>query len=464
MKKKNVPNAVNEEKLKLLLNKVVELNRPDVIYCKGFLYKEGDLYYLKVVEGSNRFYVNSKYYLNDGDADYIVHAEKPKLMRVSLKSWHYRLVKRVLGDNAPTPKNMQNGCPYFWLLLFSMIAYPIILLINAIGYVAMLIPRAFTWYLDKLADSWLIELPDEEAFDIYYRGKKSAYIPLSAKVSFRSGNDTEFLQKYVESKYHIDYATDYDLYKKKYDEMVEKWRIKDAEREERERIKRKERIDRLAELEMKRMEHARIREEYRQKWEARLKPVTIVMSSIRKIFTFNKDWKNIIRRTKQFIGAIITLFVLAVSYVFVNGLTFVTMLLVDGCINNWEFIAGFGVGALIAGVLYLLYMVIMNWVQNLVNKYRKGKKIWYVEPFIYLVWYPVKYIAMSIGYVVLYLLILPIKFIAYDFLYKIIGLFVWKVLKSIWHVLVESTGIFGEYFSASYTDYCPGIEWVDTEE
>lgn len=26
------------------------------------------------------------------------------------------------------------------------------------------------------------------------------------------------------------------------------------------------------------------------------------------------------------------------------------------------------------------------------------------------------------------------------------------------------TGIFGEYFGASYSDYCPGIEWDEKEE
>jgi hypothetical protein len=28
----------------------------------------------------------------------------------------------------------------------------------------------------------------------------------------------------------------------------------------------------------------------------------------------------------------------------------------------------------------------------------------------------------------------------------------------------SSSGIFGEYFGASYSDYCPGIEWVDFDE
>jgi hypothetical protein len=37
-------------------------------------------------------------------------------------------------------------------------------------------------------------------------------------------------------------------------------------------------------------------------------------------------------------------------------------------------------------------------------------------------------------------------------------------LKALGNGLKNSSGVFGEYFNASYSDYCPGIEWVDTEE
>lgn len=43
---------MKNEKLELLLNKVVEYNKPEEVYCKGFLYKDSrGFYYLKVVEG-----------------------------------------------------------------------------------------------------------------------------------------------------------------------------------------------------------------------------------------------------------------------------------------------------------------------------------------------------------------------------------------------------------------------------
>ena len=37
-------------------------------------------------------------------------------------------------------------------------------------------------------------------------------------------------------------------------------------------------------------------------------------------------------------------------------------------------------------------------------------------------------------------------------------------MKAFANGIVNSTGIFGEYFGASYSDYCPGIEWKDCEE
>lgn len=45
-----------------------------------------------------------------------------------------------------------------------------------------------------------------------------------------------------------------------------------------------------------------------------------------------------------------------------------------------------------------------------------------------------------------------------------LGLFIWKVLSALGHGIINSTGVFGEYFGASYSDYCPGIEWADVEE
>jgi len=41
---------------------------------------------------------------------------------------------------------------------------------------------------------------------------------------------------------------------------------------------------------------------------------------------------------------------------------------------------------------------------------------------------------------------------------------IWKGLCALGRGLANSTGVFGEYFGASYSDYCPGIEWEGFDE
>jgi len=129
---------MKNEKLELLLNKVIEYNRPDKCKFRGFLYKdtggyseEGETgYFIKVIEvdfGTD-IAVNDKLYLKEEWVEYVTASDKPKLMRVKRDSLHYKLVKYVLGDKAPTPKTMQNGCPYFWLLLFSVLTVTFVVL------------------------------------------------------------------------------------------------------------------------------------------------------------------------------------------------------------------------------------------------------------------------------------------------------------------------------------------------
>jgi hypothetical protein len=144
------------------------------------------------------------------------------------------------------------------------------------------------------------------------------------------------------------------------------------------------------------------------------------------------------------------------------------MFLIDLSIKNWEVFAILGLIVIAAGILYVLGIFVWGWIEKLINKYNTGKKVWYIEPFIYLLYYPIKYIIFAIGYFLLYIIWKPIKFIFYDFLWEIViinvGVYGWKMICSLGHGLANSTGVFGEYFNASYTDYCPGIEWVDVDE
>jgi hypothetical protein len=467
---------MKNEKLELLLNKVVELNQPSVLYCKGFLYKDSDgNYYIKVVENLGvTGQLNKPYYLKAGDEMYITQADKPKLMRVSLKSWHYRLMKWILGSKTPTPQTMQNGCPYYWLVVFSLLVCPFVALWVAVKFLLLLIPRVFFFILEKSVESWINTLDDMSAYEMAnntnYDKKDGQKIPLTTRAFLvHEGEEYNFWWYFLKKKYK---THDPIILQQKNEETRAKWakmleEIK-AQREKRE-AKEYEEMRKLNEKRMKREARMRLRQE---KWDARMKPIEEAFSkffaSIRELFTFKGDIKTLIRRTKQITGVLITLVILVFAFFAVGGLTYVLMVFVDFCIKCWYVFAILAGIAAVGGLLYVIALFIGGWLQNVVNKYKKGKKVWYIEPLIYLIWYPVKYLALAIAYFAVYALWIPVKFIFYTFLWKIVlvhlGVWIWKLLCGIGNALANSTGIFGEYFNASYTDYCPGIEWVDVEE
>lgn len=446
-------------KLELLLNKVVEYNKPDETYIKAFLYKDNIKgYYLKVVEillGSLSF--NQIIYLVDGDENYIIKAEKPKLMRVSFKSWHYRLVKYVLKDSAPTPKTMQNGCPYFWLLLFSMFSVSFILLYNAVKWIFLLIPKAFMWYLEKTAIKWLSELDDITAYEYYENRRK---MPKGVKMYFNREKYTSpynsFYRQYIKNNYSDDDYLDV------HNNLMKKWLNWNS--------------DRFYKEQEKHIQLNKKCREKKEKWNKKMEPfnksvdmvvdfVDKIIDSIKMMFTFERGKLNlIIKRTKQFVGLIITSLILAISFVIINLLVRLIMGLLIFSVANWMIFAIMGIIIATIVILYLIYLVITTLLQNVINKYKDGRKIWYIEILLYLTFYPLKYIIIVLKYIVWY----PVKFILYDLLFKLIltpvGKILFKIIMTIWNGFVGSTGIFGEYFGASYSDYCPGLEWCDFEE
>ncbi len=461
------------EKLELLLNKVVEFNQPDVAYYKGFLYKDSRGYYIKVVEGIlGHFEINDKIRLNAGDEQFIIQAEKPKLMRVSLKSWHYRLIKYVLRDNAPTPKTMQNGCPYFWLLLFSIFACPFVFLAKTLWFLILLLPKALTWGLESLVKSWIGDIEDAQAFEYYWNGRYNSNefkMPLTARVYFDKQSDSDFMDYFINERYGLNKNVNREEYNKKREELKSKW---ETWREEINEIREKRRIEREAkeaEIYRRRLEYEKKRRESEEKWEARMKPIREGWQKFLDTFTFDpKNWKVLIRRTKQFVGAIITLVLLTATYFIVQGLALFLTKFIDLTISHWYVLVFLGLLALACFIIYVLYVFITGWVETVVNKYRAGRKVWYIEPFIYLVYYPLKYVILFIAYACLYVILIPLKYIFYNMIWKIIlvnlGKLIWKGISSLGRGIANSTGIFGEYFGASYSDYCPGIEWADIEE
>nr|MDA3780494.1 hypothetical protein [Bacteroidales bacterium] len=194
---------MKNKKLDLMLNKVVEYNNTKKKnHFKAFLYKNHDKYYFKIIEvlSGTDISFNDIINVEKGDVKFLTIAQKPKLMVVSKNSWHYKLLKYVLRDSAPTPKDMQNGCPYFWLLIFSGLVLPFILIFKVLKWIVLLIPEIILWVLKQMVDSWIVGLDDAEAYDLeneYYFNTK---MPKTAKLFFNN-NDEDFFKYFLSKKY-----------------------------------------------------------------------------------------------------------------------------------------------------------------------------------------------------------------------------------------------------------------------
>ena len=467
---------MKNEKLELLLNKVVEFNKPNAVDFKGFLYKDSKGYYIKVVETISGTDVAEKdiLYLKEGEERYVIHADKPKLMRVDKYSWHYNVTKFVLGKKTPTPETMQNGCPYFWLMLFSLFTCTFVVIWKIIKYAFLLFPKGFVWCLQKSVDAWLASIDDITAYDIYnsqygqYGYRKDAQkLPITAKLFFDAQDET-FFNYFLNKKYGAGARFD----KERKNEIENKWQewrneVKKAREKQNgvEALRREEQERREYVYEQKRIANKAI-------WDARMKPFydasNKFFASLREAFTFKGDTKILIKRTKQVAGVIITLILLIAAFFFVEYFALVLKIVIDTCIKIWYvFLIIIAVAAFV-GLSYFLGVFVGGWLQNIINLYKKGKKIWYIEPLIYLIWYPVKYIGLAIGYVILNVLWKLLYFIIYTFLVEIVIInlskWVWKGLCAFGRGLANGTGVFGEYFNADYTGLCPGIEWTGFDE
>ena len=474
---------MENEKLKLLLNKVVEYNNPKANSGKGrhfkaFLYKNkrGEFYF-KVVETLIDFSINFDdiIYLNEGDENYLIIAAKPKLMRVSKNSWHYGLIKYVLRDSAPTPRDMQNGCPYFWLLIFSVLVLPFVLMFKVVKWVVLLVPKFIFFILEELVNAWIAGLDDEAAYDLqqnigYSSGR--AKLPTTAKLFFNNNGDVDFFEMFLEQKYSGLSKTDPE-YAEKRQEIKNKWVTWNDEQRTKRNEQREIEWKREDDIRKRRAENTRLRKEAEERWEARMKPIRDGFAEFgtwwTKTFTVKRGRVNtIVKRTKQFMGAIVTLIVVAATYFVVNYISLVLMVLIDAAIAGWMYLLILLGIAVACAIIYFLYVLVSSWGQSVVNEYNRGKKVWYVEPVIYLVWYPVKYFVLALSFIVVHIIWTPIRFLGYIMIFKYflrpIGIFIGNAIVGLAKGIGSSTGIFGEYFGASYSDYCPGIEWTGFDE
>lgn len=91
-------------------------------------------------------------------------------VKLSTKSWHYKLIKFILGSAAPTPYNMHNLCPYFWLLVFSLLATPFVAPVKGFAKLLSYLVDGLANIMESLlivpiANTWEENLTD---LDVYY--------------------------------------------------------------------------------------------------------------------------------------------------------------------------------------------------------------------------------------------------------------------------------------------------------
>ena len=379
-----------------------------------------------------------------------------KIIKLSTKSWHYKLIKFIFGGMLPEPKTMKNLCPYFWMLIASILVVPFIgpikVIIQLIWKSMTVIVEALESLNDKYVVNWIDKLTDAEAYAIYEEGTQWNDLVAVPKTVKRNMTSFYILKRWAK-RYNIDENTP------NFEAVV----LEAVKKHESEYLKLRD--DRYKQEDAARLrirERRRKREEKEARIQARLDAFGNVfkpaVSSIRKTFTFNSV-SSVVKITKQVVGVLLTVLIACALYFVVQLITLGVLALIG--IWNWavvgNFVAVFGVGVLLVGVGFVIGWLIVKLINHLEYYYKaKGSLPWYIQMFVYLG----MYIYIPCKYIIWYPLYFIFKVVLWDILCINI---VWGILKSFWNAIVSAAGIFGEYFGSSYGDYCPGISFDEEE-
>ena len=358
--------------------------------------------------------------------------EKIKLVKIKETDWHFKLVKFCWKIN---PKVFRNLCPYFWLVMGSLVAaIPMSLYRGAewcIKHIIGSVGKYWEKYNEecshKVYKKYVQSLSKGQIYYLKYRNNDSAGIPLGTR------KHKKFTQFYLGSDKDLDDLLsdaikefglkDKDIKKYKNDFKLE------LEKEE-ELYEKKCRLNMQAEIE-------------RENREEKMRELGYKISEYSKhFFTFS-----------------IVLLCGLLGFILLTALTDFWCYLSSLTIDLSSLISGL----IIVAVTMMICLLPVNCVVLYIKyreedknnpKYTIGvKKVLYYIPLsigyiLYHLWHSV------IGKFIYYIIYLPI----YVFLLKtVIG----GILRAFRLGIVEFGGIFGNYFNASYSDYCPGIDWED---
>lgn len=383
--------------------------------------------------------------------------EKVKLISLNESQWHYKLIKFVFRNSMPDPKTIKNLCPYFWILVASLFLVIPILPIRIIQGIGNLVMKGLEKYADSRFHNWIASLDVDSAFDLYAWNDEE-HIKRTKKS--KKYSDRHLLEQWAAIRGLNINDPDYD---KKLHAIFEKTRDERNKEYEKSRAESAKRY--AVDAERKRIARER-RERYQErmnKFGKLFDPTKKMFSNIGNSFKF-ENYNQIIKATKRFVGILITVGIaLGLSYC-AQLLTAIALIIVAAWNTAavlgalWVAVKFIGIAlgcALpVGGAIYGIYLLILRAVQS----WEKKKRIpWYAIPFVQL--------GKLIWFLGEYLIYIPGYFLFVSVIWNLICVSIlYSAGKALCIAFMKFGGIFGEYFGSSYSDYCPGLNWEQTEE
>ena len=340
---------------------------------------------------------------------------KEKLISMNEHCWHYKLIKFVWNFE---PKEFKNLCPYFWLTIASLFVLPFVCIWKCVKFVGNKILGVFNYLSSKLTD-WLDaqeysrKLIQLSPADIYYLKHKDEHdndLIKSARRIFHF----ELLERYF--KIHPNLLNDVKVNECKEDDFaVQLDKMFEDLRLYRKKLQKKEESE----------------EEARRRMKRRMNQIAEITKNIG-IFIY-------------LCGLVLLVFMFV--NIFTDFFVYILHFSIDWG-NFWsgliKFFAIFGLSAII--------VILMIAFANYGEEWRKQKNKNIFKCILVILWYPFYIIIgkLLVEYII-------INFICKFLIYTIL----WGIIKGIGTGFNEFGGIFADYFNASYSDYCPGINWED---
>ena len=378
--------------------------------------------------------------------------EKMKLITLNEHKWHFMFMKLVLGKKICDPKMLRNFCLYFWLFVASVLVSPIILPIKLIRFFVISTFEFLEKREEKNTKRWLESLKAEDAMNFNYDGYNFGLkIPKYAKKKY----DMYDMERMWAKKNGIDitlpnYKEELQKLYAFYEEKRKKLYEKALEKEMLEAEAYRKRYAKHIERNNKRRER---REKRQEKIDEMFEKIDSVFSGVKKSFSFSTP-AEIVRATKKVIGLLITLIIMAVAYCIIQMFVGFGFFIYYYWTETLEVLMIIGTAiVLVAAIMGLIFS--LGRLGNILDKMNREHKLYWWAAIFY---YPGIAVVWLFTYTVWY----PFYFIFYIVLWNF---FIIRIIVSIFTSLAKGFlkffGVFGEYFSASYNDYCPGIEWEE---